>query len=257
MTDAAVVIFGGLAFHKVRRKHFELFYYSHHFAFVVYIAVLFHAASAWYFVMPGILLYAVDRAIRFTNGARLPSVFVLPRGGATMIEFRYDGLNAPPRAMLHTAGQYCFVNVPAVSALEWHPFTISSAPGDAASTIHAKSMGDSTFTARLAELAASDAQPVVRIDGPYGKPPQFEEFDDVLLVAGGIGITPCHAILRDLYLRRCEEKVKPPEAAAARLPSRVHLIWSVRHRGMACLFTETWKLVNDDSFDGNFRCAPY
>ena len=30
----------------------------------------------------------------------------------------------------HTVGQYCFVNIPSISVLEWHPFTISSAPDD-------------------------------------------------------------------------------------------------------------------------------
>ncbi len=30
----------------------------------------------------------------------------------------------------HAAGQYVFVNVPAVSRWQWHPFSISSAPND-------------------------------------------------------------------------------------------------------------------------------
>ena len=30
----------------------------------------------------------------------------------------------------YKAGQWLFLNVPEVSTLQWHPFTISSAPGD-------------------------------------------------------------------------------------------------------------------------------
>ena len=77
-------------------------------AFVVYLGVLYHAASSWYFVAPGVFLYAIDRAIRFANGARLPTVSLVPRGGATTIEFRYVPVTVggSPKALLHTAGQY-------------------------------------------------------------------------------------------------------------------------------------------------------
>ena len=53
------------------------------------------------------------------------------------------------------AGQYAFLNVPALSAVEWHPFTISSAPGAPASTFHVRAMGAGSFTQRLRELSAA------------------------------------------------------------------------------------------------------
>ena len=59
------------------------------------------------------------------------------------------------------AGQYVFLNVPCISALEWHPFTISSAPGDLLTSHHIKSMGESQFTGKLLALAKAlggDAQ---------------------------------------------------------------------------------------------------
>ena len=31
----------------------------------------------------------------------------------------------------HIAGQFCWIQIPAVHALEWHPFTISSSPSSA------------------------------------------------------------------------------------------------------------------------------
>ena len=39
--------------------------------------------------------------------------------------------------------------VPAISLLEWHPFTISSSPDDRETTHHVKDMGPTTFTGRL------------------------------------------------------------------------------------------------------------
>ena len=43
-----IITNGVLSLNYFRRHHFELFYYSHHFFIVLYIAVLYHAASAWY-----------------------------------------------------------------------------------------------------------------------------------------------------------------------------------------------------------------
>jgi hypothetical protein len=40
----------------------------------------------------------------------------------------------------------------------------------------------------------------VNIDGPYGLPPPFSRYSHILLIGGGIGITPLHSSLRSLYL---------------------------------------------------------
>jgi hypothetical protein len=50
-------------------------------------------------------------------------------------------------------GQFVLLNIPALSALEWHPFSISSAPNDSETTHHVKARGRSTWTGRLLALA--------------------------------------------------------------------------------------------------------
>jgi len=40
----------------------------------------------------------------------------------------------------------------------------------------------------------------VSLDGPYGHPPNFAQYDDVVLVSGGIGVTPCKSVFESLYL---------------------------------------------------------
>lgn len=44
-------------------------------------------------------------------------------------------------------GQYIFVNCPAISLLEWHPFTLTSAPEEDFFSIHIRAAGD--WTERL------------------------------------------------------------------------------------------------------------
>ena len=51
----------------------------------------------------------------------------------------------------YTAGQWVFVCVPALGALHWHPFTISSASGDARLSVHM--LCGSHWTGRVRELA--------------------------------------------------------------------------------------------------------
>jgi predicted ferric reductase len=69
---------------------------------------------------------------------RLPANIVritFQKGG-----FRYSG------------GQYVFVCVPAISAFEWHPFSLSSHPQSDTVSLHVRVLGD--FTKRLYDLSA-------------------------------------------------------------------------------------------------------
>ena len=106
-------------------------------------------------------------------------------------------------------GQYYFVNVPKISMLEWHPFSVSEViegaggmdvPG--AVTFHVKSMGTDTFTGRLANLAQSGSCEVpVHLRGPYGcLNLNLADYAHVLIFAGGIGITPMLPILDRIRL---------------------------------------------------------
>ena len=41
----------------------------------------------------------------------------------------------------------------------------------------------------------------INLDGPYGRPVDYSTSDVLILVAGGIGVTPMHAIFKDVYDR--------------------------------------------------------
>ena len=49
-------------------------------------------------------------------------------------------------------GQYVFLNIPEISTLEWHPFTMTSAPEEDYLSVHVREAGD--WTEKLISLVA-------------------------------------------------------------------------------------------------------
>lgn len=289
-TSIVLVLF--LSISPIRRKFFELFYYAHHFVFVLVGAQILHAESAWYFMMAGLSLYVVDRVIRFWNGNKYQSEPVSMRvtGDVTELVFEKSALSFD-----YQCGQYAFINIPALSGLQWHPFTISSAPSDRYVTFHIKSMGEGTYTHALQQLVhrhinavngvygivnyssntegayvvgkangddnmmrgsagAHDAavgeetflpRLLVNVDGPYGLPQEFHRYKHVVLVAGGIGVTPVHSILRQLLALHVSGVNANGEVDGGDdIPLKVHLVWSAREAATLDLFESTLSQMN-------------
>ncbi|EDQ89066.1 uncharacterized protein MONBRDRAFT_37160 [Monosiga brevicollis MX1] len=212
-----------------RRSSYELFYFTHYFGIFFYIAALVHAWSFWYYTIGGLVLWLYDRCMRIVSASgpvdlknayydidagvvrvSMPaSDQIQTRDGQLLTHPLDTGVlgsylsqtvlhwNKP--GFQHRAGQYAWICVPYVSHLEWHPFTISSHPSASEHTFHIKAMGKNTWTERLAHAVERDPHMItLRIDGPYGRPEYFDQCSNLLLVAGGIGITPIYAILSEL-----------------------------------------------------------
>jgi len=220
-----------LAIDFVRRKHFEVFMFCHHFLFTSFVlGALMHAASLWYLLLGSLVLWACDRALRARSAAVWANVTSVKVLAAGVTELTIDC-----GTFEYTVGQYAFLNVPAISTLQWHPFSISSAPTDASLTFHIKDMGTSTFTGRLHELAAElgKQQPEsgaaaapghslgLSIDGPFGNTLVAHEYSELLLIGGGIGITPLHCMYRELAASDAKAR-----------PATVHLHWVAQDSSM-------------------------
>ena len=76
-------------------------------------------------------------------------------------------------------------------------YTITSLPGDDSLAITVKKIG--SFSGALCGLEISDK---VSVTGPYGNfYPSESDKKDVVFLAGGIGITPFYAVIKDFYKR--------------------------------------------------------
>jgi predicted ferric reductase/Ca2+-binding EF-hand superfamily protein len=196
---------------RLRRFSFDAFYVTH-LAFPIWFAIgLVHAPVFPAWVALPLLAYGVERVVRY--GARINEVEIIDlrplRSGVTRITLE------KPEGFAQQPGQFVFLRLPQIAAREWHPFTISSAPEQQRLTLHVRVLGD--FSKRLRELAEErsrkrdDSRLVAQIDGPYGAP-CVDVFDSprVVLVAGGIGVTPFASVLESIVCRLREAPLSRP-----------------------------------------------
>ncbi|KAL6600373.1 hypothetical protein ACP70R_045173 [Stipagrostis hirtigluma subsp. patula] len=181
--------------------------------------------TTWMYLAVPVGLYIGERTLRFfrsgSYSVRLLKVAIYP-GNVLALH-----MSKPP-TFRYKSGQYMFVQCPAVSPFEWHPFSITSAPGDDYLSIHVQQLGDWTrelkrvFSAACAppvtgescllradETTKKACLPKLLIDGPYGSPAQdYSKYDVLLLVGLGIGAAPFISILKDLLnnIIKMEEK---------------------------------------------------
>ncbi|KAJ1989724.1 hypothetical protein GGI25_004750 [Coemansia spiralis] len=163
---ACMVVMGITAHSKIRHKHFNLFWNLHHLFFVYFVCFSIHggfcllktnlppychtgAAFYKYWIGSGIIylferLSREYRANRRAKGMRVQKVILHP---AKVLEVQFH----KPRGFKGKAGQYAFLNCPAVSTQQWHPFTLTSAPEEDYVSVHIRVVGDWTraFAAAL------------------------------------------------------------------------------------------------------------
>lgn len=207
---------------------FNAFWYSHHLFVIVYTLLIIHGIklylthewykkTTWMYLAIPIIIYACERLTRALRSSIKPvkilKVAVYP-GNVLALHM------SKPQGFKYKSGQYMFVNCAAVSPFEWHPFSITSAPGDDYLSVHIRTLGDWTRQLRTvfsevcqpppngksgllrAEFLQGENNPNfprVLIDGPYGAPAQdYKKYDVVLLVGLGIGATPMISIVKDI-----------------------------------------------------------
>ncbi|OWM90528.1 hypothetical protein CDL15_Pgr014831 [Punica granatum] len=217
----------------IRRKRFEIFYYAHHLYMVFLLLFLFHGGDRhFYTVFPGIFLFGLDKILRIIQSR--PKTCIL---SATIFSSRAMELTIPKDPRLKYAPtSIVFVKIPRISKLQWHPFSItsSSAADEEMITIIAKCEGKWTndLYRMIHEELASDAGqtncPPVYIEGPYGPPSiNFLRYDSILLIAGGIGVTPFLSIIQEIGSSQ--------SSGNFRFPERVQLIYVMKKSQDICL----------------------
>ncbi|XP_042681177.1 NADPH oxidase 1 isoform X3 [Centrocercus urophasianus] len=154
-------------------------------------------AESWKWVLAPIILYIFERILRIWRARQKVVVTKVVMHPAKVLE-----LHMQKKGFRMEVGQYIFVNCPAVSLLEWHPFTLTSAPEEDFFSIHIRAAGD--WTERIIDTFQQQKLeiPRIEVDGPFGTASEDVFLYEVaMLVGAGIGVTPFASILKSIWYR--------------------------------------------------------
>ncbi|KAJ9159727.1 hypothetical protein P3X46_025206 [Hevea brasiliensis] len=213
----------------VRAKNFELFYYTHHLYIIFIIFLAMHVGNFFFCIPAGaIFLFIIDRFIRFFQSRNIVDIIStrsLPCGVTELVLSK-------PASLSYNALSCVFLQLRELSFLQWHPFSVSSSPLDGTNSVSVliKALGVWTFGLKDTVEARKAQENLnlqhvnklrVSLEGPYGHElPCHLTYENLVLVAGGIGISPFIAILSDVIHRINEGKPC--------LPRKILLVWAVK-----------------------------
>ncbi|KAE8697241.1 putative ferric reduction oxidase 1 [Hibiscus syriacus] len=195
---------------QIRRKFFELFFYTHHLYIIFVFFFVLHVGIGYTFIMlPGFYLFIIDRYLRFLQSrcsVRLLSARVLPCNVLELNFAKSHGLTYNPTSIM-------FVNVPGISKLQWHPFTVSSNSNMEPDRLSVIIKSEGSWSTNLYRMLSSSIERLnVSIEGPYGPASNhFLRHDTVVMVSGGSGITPFISIIRELIFMSKLSQCKTPD----------------------------------------------
>ncbi|KAJ8754927.1 hypothetical protein K2173_015439 [Erythroxylum novogranatense] len=232
----------------VRRWNFELFFYTHqlYVVFVVFLAL--HVGDFIFTIAAGgIFLFMLDRFLRFWQSRRTVDVIsanCLPCGTVELVLSK-------PKSLRYNALSFVFLQIGRLSWLQWHPFSVSSSPLDGKyhMCFLIKVLG--TWTDKLKQHISNkllEAEPhriykkiTASVEGPYGhESPYHLMYENLILVAGGIGISPFLAILSDVLHRTHQGRPC--------LPRNILVVWAIKKSDELSLFSA----IDMDSICPNF-----
>uniref|UniRef100_A0A8C7EZ14 NADPH oxidase 2 n=2 Tax=Oncorhynchus TaxID=8016 RepID=A0A8C7EZ14_ONCKI len=235
----------------IRRSYFEVFWYTHHLFIIFFIGLVFHGFGrivrgqtatsllenkpsqckdqfeswgmngtfcpkpefagnppmTWKWVVGPMILYVCERLVRFYRSQQKVVITKVVMHPSKTLE-----LQMKRKGFSMEVGQYVFMQCPCVSQLEWHPFTLTSAPEEDHFSVHIRIVGD--WTQGLYEACGGDKNetqeawklPKMAIDGPFGTASEdVFGYEVVMLVGAGIGVTPFASVLKSVWYKHIQE----------------------------------------------------
>ncbi|KAK2791573.1 hypothetical protein FQN52_004764 [Onygenales sp. PD_12] len=248
----------------VRRLSYELFVLTHLLTFAGFIAaVWYHAPNevkVWVWIPIG--LVAFDRVARgvvvlYSNLSIFhpsskedaPRPLWANRATFTPLDGNVTRVTVPNPVISWKPGQHVFLSCHGLVPLQSHPLSIASIPTDnkLEFLVRAHNGGTKKFFAHASKhhsilgegSPSSSSVKLVGIEGPYGRIRRLRQFDSVVLLAGGMGVSYTMPLMRDIvegWKNECLGTSRPrrklpllssPEYS---LTNRIRFVWVIRAR---------------------------
>ncbi|MFS7940046.1 putative ferric-chelate reductase (NADH) [Helianthus anomalus] len=241
---------------QVRRKRFEIFYYTHHLYIIFLVFFLFHTGDRhFYMVLPAIFIFVIERLLRIiqsTPETCILSARIFPLKAIEVILPKEPRLKYAPTSII-------FIKIPSISKFQWHSFSIASSSLVDDDTMSIIIKCDGSWTNSLYDMiqgmpvAGPDQRaqrciPVL-VEGPYG--PTSTEFlskyDSLLLVAGGIGVTPFLSILQEIS-----------SSSRNNFPTKIQLVYIMKKSNSISILNSVLPLLTSkNTKEFNFKLKIY
>ncbi|GAA6092617.1 cytochrome b-245 heavy chain [Tachysurus ichikawai] len=163
--------------------------------------------GTWQWVLGPMILYVFEMIVRFYRSKQKVVITKVVMHPSKTLE-----LQLKKKGFKMEVGQYIFMKCPSISHLEWHPFTLTSAPEEDHFSIHIRIVGD--WTDALYKACGGDKSgvqdawelPKVAVDGPFGTASEdVFRYEVVMLVGAGIGVTPFASILKSVWYKTVQQ----------------------------------------------------
>jgi NADPH oxidase len=176
--------------------------------------------------------YLFDRLYREYRGSRTTSISKIIHHPAKVMELQFQ-----KPELVYKPGQYIYLKCPAISWMEWHPFTLTSCPQENHYSVHIRAVGP--WTKALAAAFDGPSLPRIMIDGSYGSPCQdVFKYQAAVLIGAGIGVTPFASILKSIWY---ELKTRPL--------NKVYFYWICKNTQEFVWFQDLLKTFEEDNFE--------
>ncbi|RHY00724.1 hypothetical protein DYB25_004195 [Aphanomyces astaci] len=230
-----MLIMGATSFPYVRRHYYATFKATHWLFIPAAFTAVMHYEQIIIWIYVSMVLYIVNRMYSSSTvayPAALETATALP-GQIVQLTFKCSTTYLP--------ADLVYVKVPAISTVQWHPFSIASTPLHTPGllTIYVKALGHWTSQLHdyVKQCEGEGVQPVVYMDAGYTPPPPMSSsYSSVVFVGGGIGVTPLMAQIMHLLHARPHQDV--------------YLVWHVRTVEMLSQF-HGWLRELEDVAEAN------
>ncbi|TPX61022.1 hypothetical protein PhCBS80983_g01367 [Powellomyces hirtus] len=105
----------------VRRKHYCWFWINHFAVLLAILAAMVHASPMLWYSLPTLAFYIVDSCVRVYNRRRQYTITRLEVEECGYVRLDIGDCHVPA-----SPGQWVSINIPAISKVEWHPFTVAN-----------------------------------------------------------------------------------------------------------------------------------
>jgi NAD(P)H-flavin reductase len=239
----------------IRKTNFEVFYYSHRtLTLLIFIFSSIHHINYLFYLLPSLILYLIDIILRIYNTKKAIYSKIQTFGKeeyGTSCLFVSVTLLHPVKTK---AGSYFFICHNGISFLEYHPLSLITQDHDTL-IFCVKDLGNNSWSHKLKLYDIkhmNDKQKLQNrnlfLQGPYGHfniNYEKDKFERIILIAGGIGITPIISVMEDLHNLKVREENKLSKL------KKVVLIWIVPHHSLISPFVKKLIELDDNLFEFN------